>query len=98
MGVENNIPEGWVESTLNELAFINPRESIRKGDLAKNVPMDCIDSFTRKISRFGIKEFKGGTKFKNKDTLLATDVVNTRPVISPGYQVTRFVVCYCGVF
>jgi len=71
MGLENNIPEGWVESTLNELAFINPRESIRKGDLAKNVPMDCIDSFTRKISRFGIKEFKGGTKFKNKDTLLA---------------------------
>ena len=71
MGVENNIPEGWVESTLNELAFINPRESIRKGELAKNVPMDCIDSFTRKISRFGIKEFKGGTKFKNKDTLLA---------------------------
>ena len=71
MGLENNIPEGWVESTLNELAFINPRESIRKGDLAKNVPMDCIDSFTRKISRFRIKEFKGGTKFKNKDTLLA---------------------------
>lgn len=67
----NHIPEGWVESTLNELAFINPRESIRKGELAKNVPMDCIDSFTRKISRFGIKEFKGGTKFKNKDTLLA---------------------------
>ena len=71
MGVENKIPEGWIESTLNELALINPRESIRKGDLAKNVPMDCIDSFTRKISRFGIKEFKGGTKFKNKDILLA---------------------------
>lgn len=71
MEVENNIPEGWIESTLNELALINPRESIRKGDLAKNVPMDCIDSFTRKISRFGIKEFKGGTKFKNKDILLA---------------------------
>ena len=71
MRVENNIPEGWVESTLNEIACINPRESIRKGDLAKNVPMDCIDSFTRKISRFGIKEFKGGSKFKNKDTLLA---------------------------
>ena len=33
--------------------------------------MDCIDSFTRKISRFGIREFKGGTKFKNKDTLFA---------------------------
>ena len=37
MRVENNIPEGWVESTLNEIACINPRESIRKGDLAKNV-------------------------------------------------------------
>ena len=71
MGLENNIPEGWLESTLEELTLINPKESITKGSLAKNVPMDCIDSFTRKISRFGIREFKGGTKFKNKDTLFA---------------------------
>ncbi len=71
MKVENKIPNGWEESTLDNLTVINPRESISKGTLAKNIPMDCIDSFTRKISRFGIKEFKGGTKFKNKDILLA---------------------------
>ncbi|MHB1106991.1 MAG: restriction endonuclease subunit S [Lutibacter sp.] len=61
----------WKETTLGEIAYINPRESIKKGDLAKNVPMDSIDTFTRKVSRFGVKEFSGGTKFRNGDTLLA---------------------------
>ena len=61
----------WLETTLGEVCEINPTESLPKGKLAKSVPMDCIDSFTRQISRFEEKEFKGGMKFRNGDTLLA---------------------------
>lgn len=64
-------PSDWVETTLGEVCEINPTESLPKGKIAKAVPMDCIDSFTRQISRFEEKEFQGGMKFRNGDTLLA---------------------------
>lgn len=69
--VQDSIPKGWVMTTLSEKAFINPRESIKKGEVKVNVPMTCIDSFTKKINLFERKKFKGGTKFRNGDTLLA---------------------------
>lgn len=69
--IEGNRPEGWVMTTLSEEALINPRESIKKGEIKVNVPMACIDSFTKKINLFERKKFKGGTKFRNGDTLLA---------------------------
>lgn len=69
--LEDDIPEGWITTTLSEEAFINPRESIKKGEVKINVPMTCIDSFTKKINLFERKKFKGGTKFRNGDTLLA---------------------------
>jgi type I restriction enzyme S subunit len=66
-----NIPDGWMETTLGLIALVNPRESISKGTIAINVPMDCIDSFSKKIQRYNSKGFEGGTKFRNGDTLLA---------------------------
>ena len=66
-----SIPDGWVETTLGDIAVINPRESLSKGSIAINVPMDCIDSFSKKIQRYNSKKFEGGTKFRNGDTLLA---------------------------
>jgi len=71
MSGDNSLPNGWVETTLREIAIINPRESIKKGELATNIPMANLDSFSKKIQSFDKKEFKGGTKFKNGDTLLA---------------------------
>ncbi|OCB78862.1 restriction endonuclease subunit S [Flavobacterium crassostreae] len=71
MSEVKNIPEGWVESSLSEIALVNPRESISKGSIATNIPMDCIDSFSKKIQRYYSKGFEGGTKFRNGDTLLA---------------------------
>ncbi|MCF7795575.1 restriction endonuclease subunit S [Patescibacteria group bacterium] len=68
---KNFSPSGWVETTLGEVCEINPTESLPKGKIAKCVPMDCINSFTRQISRFEEKEFNGGMKFRNGDTLLA---------------------------
>lgn len=67
----NNIPIGWMETTLEEIAIINPRESIKKGELATNIPMAYLDSFSKKIQSFEKKEFKGGAKFRNGDTLMA---------------------------
>lgn len=67
----NKMPSDWVETRLGEIAEINPSESLAKGKIAKCVPMDCIYSFTRQISRFEEKEFNGGMKFRNGDTLLA---------------------------
>lgn len=61
----------WKEFTLDEFLTINPRESIKKGALAKKVPMDILGEFKRNISDFSEEEFKGGTKFRNGDTLLA---------------------------
>ena len=68
---ENGLPKGWVETTLGEIALINPRESLKKGTAAVNVPMTSLEPFTKKIQSFEIKEFNGGTKFRNGDTLLA---------------------------
>jgi len=64
-------PSDWVETTLGKVAEINPTESLQKGKITKCVPMNCIDSFTRQISRYQEKEFQGGMKFRNGDTLLA---------------------------
>ncbi len=65
------IPNGWRETTLGEVAYINPTESIKKGHIAKAIPMEKLNCFSRKVSGYELKEFKGGTKFKNGDTLLA---------------------------
>ena len=61
----------WNIKRISDLAEINPRESIRKGTVAKKVPMDVLQPFTRDVSSFQYEKFKGGTKFRNKDTIMA---------------------------
>lgn len=61
----------WQESTLGVIADINPRETLKKSTTAKAVAMDCLLSFTRKVAGYQTKEFGGGSKFRNGDTLLA---------------------------
>jgi type I restriction enzyme S subunit len=65
------MPKGWTITTLGEVAQINPSESLSKGEIAKYVPMESIAPFTRRISKYESKEFNGGMKFRNGDTLLA---------------------------
>ncbi len=67
----SNLPEGWVETTLGEIASINPREPMKKGTIAKCVAMEKLPAFDKRITGFELKPFKGGTKFRNGDTLLA---------------------------
>lgn len=61
----------WTTKKLSEIAYINPRESIGKGVVAKKVPMDKLQPFCRDIPEFVLEEYKGGTKFRNGDTIMA---------------------------
>ena len=56
---------------LSELAYINPTETIKKGAIAKKVPMELLQPFCRDIHSFEMIEYSGGTKFKNGDTIMA---------------------------
>lgn len=61
----------WTTKKLSEIAYVNPRESLGKGIVAKKVPMDKLQPFCRDIPEFVLEEYKGGTKFRNNDTLMA---------------------------
>ena len=65
------IPNGWIETTLDKIAEINPTESLKKGSLAKSVPMDKLACFTKRITGFEIKEFK---KMDEKYAILSLDI------------------------
>ena len=61
----------WTKKKLSEIAYINPRESIGKGVVAKKVPMDKLQPFCRDVPGFVLEEYKGGAKFRNGDTIMA---------------------------
>lgn len=61
----------WTTKKLSEIAYINPRESLGKGVVAKKVPMDKLQPFCKDIPEFVLEEYKGGTKFRNGDTIMA---------------------------
>lgn len=61
----------WKEVKLNEFIVFNPKETIKKGKLSKKIAMDKLEPYNKFLSEFEITEFKGGSKFKNGDTLLA---------------------------
>lgn len=61
----------WKEYKLEDFAEINPTESIPKGKVAKKIPMEFIQPFTKRIPDYLLEEYKGGVKFRNGDTLMA---------------------------
>lgn len=61
----------WTTRRISDIAEVNPRESMSKGAIAKKVPMDVLQPFTRDIPSYQMEEFKGGTKFRNMDTIMA---------------------------
>lgn len=61
----------WITKKLSEIAIINPRESLGKGVVAKKVPMDKLQPFCRDIPEFVLEKYKGGTKFRKNDTIMA---------------------------
>ena len=65
------MPTEWEKNNLGEMAKINPTESLPKGTLSKYVAMENLEPFSRKIRKYELKEFNGGMKFRNGDTLFA---------------------------
>ena len=61
----------WIIKKLTEIALINPRETLKKGVLAKKAPMDKLRPFYRDIPEYILEEYKGGAKFRNEDTIMA---------------------------
>ena len=47
----------WTTKKLSEIAYINPRESIGKGVVAKKVPMDKLQPFCRDVPEFVLEEY-----------------------------------------
>lgn len=68
--VDNPNPS-WRMGTLGEIAEINPRLSIKKGEDAFFVEMEALPTkgfFIQEVQR---REFSGGSKFQNGDVLFA---------------------------
>jgi type I restriction enzyme S subunit len=61
----------WKQVKLEDIIDFNPTERISKGTIAKKIAMDKIEPFTRDVEEYELQEFKGGSKFKNGDTLMA---------------------------
>ena len=61
----------WKIKKLSDITLFNPKESIPKGKIAKKVAMDKLQPFCRDIPEFTLEEFKGGTKFRNGDIIMA---------------------------
>lgn len=61
----------WVSKRLDEIVEFNPRETIKKGVIAKKIAMDKLQPFCRDITEFELEPFSGGTKFRSGDTIMA---------------------------
>ena len=61
----------WREYRVDDFARINPTERLPKGTLAKKIPMEALQPFTKKIPLYLNEEYKGGVKFRNGDTVMA---------------------------
>ena len=60
-----------MEYKFSDAVLINPKESLKKGAIAKKIAMADIQENYRFIKNFELNKFKGGTKFRNGDTLFA---------------------------
>lgn len=56
---------------LADIAEFNPKESLKKGNVAKKVAMDQLRPFYRDIPGYTLEPFNGGAKFRNGDTIMA---------------------------
>ena len=61
----------WTKKNLSDIADFNPRETIKKGAIAKKISMDVLRPFCRDIPYYVEESFSGGAKFRNGDTIMA---------------------------
>ena len=65
------IPKGWRVGRLNEVAYINPPRTLKKGQNALYLDMKNMPTSGPFPSNWDFKEYTGGMKFQNQDTLMA---------------------------
>ncbi len=65
------IPEEWEVKPIGEAMGVNPKREVKKGIKTKYVAMQDLKEFNKKVLNFIYRDFKGGSKFKNGDTLMA---------------------------
>jgi type I restriction enzyme S subunit len=65
------IPKEWKVGRLRDIVELNPKLSLKKGAVAKYVEMKDLSENSAVIKRRIEREFSGGSKFQNGDTLLA---------------------------
>ena len=61
----------WRKVQLSDIAYFNPRETVKRGATAKKIPMDVLRPFYRDVPYYIEDTFSGGTKFRNGDTIMA---------------------------
>lgn len=68
---DTGLPKGWKKKTFSSVVDINPKTTIKKGQIAPFVPMKSIAEHSMVIEPIEEKPVSGGVKFKNGDTLFA---------------------------
>lgn len=63
--------EEWEKKIFSKAIDINPSIPFEKNKKIKHVGMADLEENNRKIQRFEIREYNGGSKFSNRDTLMA---------------------------
>ena len=61
----------WKIQQLSNIVEFNPKETLKKGVIAKKISMDKLQPFCRDICEYELTKFTGGTKFRNGDTIMA---------------------------
>ena len=61
----------WKIQQLSNIVEFNPKETLKKGVIAKKITMDKLQPFCRDICEYELTKFTGGTKFRNGDTIMA---------------------------
>ena len=56
---------------LGDVIEFNPKEKLSKGKKYKKISMEMLHPYKKYIGNYIEEEYKGGSKFRNGDTLLA---------------------------
>ena len=65
------IPDRWTVAPLRELLEVNPKRSLRRGQIAPYLPMANMPTQGHVPNSFSVRPFGSGTRFANGDTLVA---------------------------
>ncbi len=92
----------WGKYIASDFIEFNPKEILKKGVMAPKITMDAIAPFTRKATSYTIEAYNGGTKFRNRDTIMAritpclengkTSMVDILPDDTLGFGSTEYIV------